>query len=216
MADKSLTEITVFFSESVVNDIISEVLGVFSLCAERRDFFDENKTPRNLFNVPESSVSRESAFLEDFYYNPKILELIKSISNENVSYVSFSGERFIINGLIHEDDTQGWHSDDYAYSLVVIVKSSAPDCGDQLEYIPNFSWDRGNSCIDKILTSNEIYTECFLAGQIYLMRSDTVLHRLSCIKRGSQRVAFVCAYRNDADLNKDLSHFSTLQLAGIL
>ena len=216
LANMCVTEITTCFSKCFVNNITSEVLKVFSTRAERRDYLDENKTPRNLFNVPESSITQDSTFLNDFYYNPRVLELIKSISSENVSYVPFAGERFIINGLVNENDSQGWHWDDYAYSLVIIAKAAESDCGGQLEYIPHVAWDRHNNCMDEILALNKIYRRSFSTGQVYLMRSDNVLHRVSCIKSNSQRVAFVCAYRNDADLNKDLSHFSTLQLAGKL
>ena len=214
LIDSGMTEITKFFPKSVLDEVVAETERLFRRGAERRDFIDENNSPRNLYNIREETISIESKILKEFYYSLDIIELLQLITGENIDFVPFSGERYIINGLVKENDSQGWHRDDYSYAMVCIAKAAKKECGGLLEYIPHIYWDREYPNIQQILEREVIYKKWFAKGSVYLMRSDNTLHRVSNITKG-ERIAFVTAYSNEADLLKKLDHRNTLLLAGI-
>lgn len=214
MIENTLTDITFSFTHEIRELVTSETLRVFKSRAERRDFFDQNTSPRSLFNVTEEMITQESSILSGLYYDQSILRIIGLICDEKISVVPFAGERYIINGLTQCQDTQGWHWDDYAYALVFVAKAPLKKYGGLLEYVPNIWLDEGKPDINYILATQKIYKQWFPPQHIYLMRSDKTLHRVSNIKQNVERIAFITAYRNDTDLFKKLDHYSTLQLAG--
>ena len=215
LVHEGMTDITECFSRQTRGVVVSETLRLFHQQSERRDFLDQNGSPRNLFNVTEKTISIESPFLKNLYYSERILHLLQLISCEKINFVPFPGERYIINGLVKQNDNQGWHWDDYAYAMVFVVKSPKKEFGGMLEYVPHVYWDRKNPRITQILKSEINNRKRIPKGHVYLMRSDNTLHRVSSIKSNKERIAFITAYRNDADLLKNLDHYSTFQLAGL-
>jgi L-lysine 4-chlorinase len=211
-----VVDITECLASHVRDAVVVDSLQLYRQHSERRDFIDENGSPRNLFNVPEVVIDAENDYLRNLYCSEEMLDMLQLITCEKVSLVPFIGERYIINGLGNHNDSQGWHWDDYAYAVVFMVKSAEKNCGGLLEYVPHIYWDRANPRIEQILKKEVIHQQWLPKGHVYLMRSDTTLHRVSAIQENEERISFVTAYRNEADLLKNIDHYSTLQLAGLV
>lgn len=212
-----IVEISKCLNKETLQMVISETIRVFEKKAERRDFNMKSldNTPRHLFNVNENKINEESNFLMNFYYSKDMLYLVGLIGCEYVDYIPFAGDRYLINGLTRKNDTHGWHWDDYAYALIVIAESPPRAEGGLVETVPHTEWDRENPNIQKTLAENKIATNWFPSGSVYLMRSDTTLHRVTEITGNKRRIVFVTGYSNDADLLKKMDHQTAIELMNL-
>jgi L-lysine 4-chlorinase len=210
-----LTDITSCFDQEMLVALKKETLSVFGANSKRRDFVSKHTdTPRNMFTVSEVDITRVSQVIKDFYYSTELMNFLSELAMEKVNCLPWEGERYVINGLIHNKDTHGWHWDDYAYALVYIAECPPKGAGGEVECVANTDWIKSNPNIQQIVTTRPVQSHYFEPGSVYFMRSDTTLHRVTGIDKPYQRLSVAMSYCNQADLSKDIDHLTVYDLYG--
>ncbi len=116
-------------------------------------------------------------------------------------------EEFIVaNFLVNERDTHGWHLDDPAYALVVVLEAPPPDRGALLELVPDWQRVRQRYGVDRTIdelvglarTDGLVRTVHHRSGEAYLLRSDRCLHRVTELASGARpRSSLSLAFQDD-------------------
>lgn len=208
-----MVNITSFFSEGIIQCLIKESFEIFHKKLKRKDFVSKHTlTPRHMSTVSEEEIEKESEIIQYFYYSKQLVALLNELAGEKLDYLPWTGERFVLNGLINNQDTHGWHWDDYAYALVFIADCPPKGSGGEVECIPHTSWVKPNPDIQNIVMSRPTHSYYFEPGSFYLMKSDTTLHRVTQISSPYRRLSIAMSYCNQADLAKEIDHKTVLDL----
>ena len=217
LKSKSIVDVTHFFAQDFIENLIQETVSVYEQKLQRKDFLMEqtDNTPRNMFAVSERAIDACATMIPKFYYEEEVLHFFSTLAQEPVIPLPWTGERYVINGLSRSNDTHGWHWDDYAYALVFIAKAPKLGNGGEVECIADTFWNREKPNIEQILQQNQKQVHHFESGSFYLMKSDTSLHRVAPITAGEIRIAIAISFCNKADLSKDLDHQTVYELYGV-
>ncbi len=210
-----ITNITSCFDEDVQKKLKEEANSIFNMRSKRKDFISTHThTPRNMFTVSEVDITNTSRIIKEFYYSSDLLGLLSEMAMEKVNFLPWTGERYVINGLVNNKDTHGWHWDDYAYALVFIAECPPRGAGGEVECVSNTNWIKSNPNIRHIVNTRPVQSYYFEPGSFYFMKSDTTLHRVSNIDQPYQRLSIAMSYCNQADLSKDMDHLTVYDLYG--
>lgn len=213
LKQRGIVDISKCFSQVIQQLLTQETFDLYEEKSSRRDFQSQHTdTPRHMFTVGEQVITENSQLIKNFYYSHHVLQLIGDIAQEKIDHLPWTGERFVINALIQNNDTHGWHWDDYAYALVFIADCPPREFGGEVECVAHSHWDRSNPNIPKVLQLNPIQSHFFTPGSFYLMRSDTTLHRVASIAAPYQRLSIAMSYCNQADLEKNIDHKTVIDL----
>jgi hypothetical protein len=159
--------------------------------AKRRDFAMAcmDDSPRHMTTLGGHVIAAESALVPELYADGELIARLRTISRLDVTPVPDPVERHVLNILHREGDTHGAHIDDYPLALVVFTESpESPEDGGQLEYAPHTGALRS---LKGPLTRRAHHRP----GDAYLLRSDTIAHRVTPLQRpGLRRVALNLAY----------------------
>jgi hypothetical protein len=213
---QGITEITQCFNKNLINQLIYETLNLFKTRKQRKDIIMQQteNTPRNMFSVGQSVIHNSSKLIPFFYCHSGLLEFLSNIVQEEVMLLPWESERYVINGLSGLGDVHGWHWDDYSYALVLIAKATDKESGGQLECIPFTSSASGT--IDMVLSNNKPNIYSYSSGCVYLMKSNSTLHRVSpIIKKDALRVSLVMTFCNSSDCLKQIDHETIYNLYGV-
>lgn len=187
--------------------VAAEVNSLLDSAGVRREMrFDEtDRTPRRMRNVRRQEIAEHGSVIKEIYRSSTLLELLAAVANEPVHLCPYQPEQYVITGLEKEGDTHGWHWDDYAFALVWIVECPPVEDGGFVQWVPGTTWNKDRPAISRAFTSRPIYSAELAPGDLYLMRTDTSLHRVYPLRNGRRRILNM-GYASTADLSKDLSH----------
>lgn len=196
----------------VVPDVVkqavaTEVNSLLDGAGVRRDlrFAETDDTPRRMRNVRRHEVAAEGSVIKEIYRSQALLGLLAAVANEPVHFCPYEPEQYVITGLEKEGDTHGWHWDDYAFALVWIVDCPPVEDGGFVQWVPGTTWNKQQPSISRAFTSRPIYSAALCPGDLYLMRTDTSLHRVYPLRNGRRRILNM-GFASTADLSKDLTH----------
>ncbi len=210
-----LVDISCLFSKSITEAIINEMHQLVKTHHRRNDFLSKHtETPRNLNTVSEAAITNNSIVIPKIYYSPEIKYMLSQIAGEIIHDLPWTGERYVLNQLSEQNDTHGWHWDDYSYALVFIAEAPEGDKGGLLECIPHTYWNRSNPQIYHLLETRKIAQYYFQPGSYYFMRSDTTLHRVTPITSNKKRMSLAMSYCSESDLEKPIDHKTVIDLYG--
>jgi len=209
-----LIDITKLFSIDTVNLLSEEMNFLLEGHSRRNDFFSSHTemTPRNMNTVGEKLIKKYGKHINNFYFSKETKYIISCVAGEIVSDLPWTGERYVVNALLKQNDTHGWHWDDYSYALVFIPESPQEQNGGLLECVPHTYWNKSNPNINKIVSEQVVGTYYFRPGSFYLMKSDTTLHRVTPILNGERRLSLAMSYCNESDLAKNIDHNTVTDL----
>ncbi len=173
----------------------------------RREFAmaQTDRTPRRMRNVRYAEIVRHGSVVPAVYDRPDLRAALTAIAGEDVLACPYEPERFVITELTESGDTHGWHWDDYSFALVWVIDCPAPEFGGFVQCVPNTLWDKGNPRIHEQFIANPIHSFGLAPGDLYLMRTDTTLHRVYPIT-GGRRLIVNMAFAARRDLAKPVSH----------
>jgi hypothetical protein len=162
-----------------------EALRLLDLYSERRDLklATTGNTPRKMSVVTSENIATSSDFINSIYRSKTLKNLLEKLAGEAFLPCPSKDEEFLITRHEKAGDTHGWHWGDYRYALIWILETPPIEYGGMLQCVPHTSWDKSNPKIHEYLCENPIRTYGFVSGDIYLLKSDTTLHRtvpLSC------------------------------------
>ncbi|MEY9934558.1 hypothetical protein ABH926_009226 [Catenulispora sp. GP43] len=204
---KGRAKLSELFPRSVKELMAEEVLRVVGLSSVRRDisFKETDYSPRRMRNVDYSEIAKISEIIPTIYGLSAIIDLLSVVAGEQVFPCPYEPERYVITSLDQEGDTHGWHWDDYSFALVWVAECPPVADGGFVQCVPGTVWNKADPQINRVLAENPIYSLAVGQGDIYLMKTDTSLHRVYPIT-GGRRSIINMGYAAQADFEKNISH----------
>ena len=113
-------------------------------------------------------------------------------------------ELFLITCQEKPGDTHGWHWGDFRYALIWLLEAPPVEYGGMLQCVPHTRWDKQNPQINRYLIENPIRTYGFVTRDIYLLKTDTTLHRTVPLDREARRIILNMTWGCPDDLTRPL------------
>jgi hypothetical protein len=169
------------------------------VCAETGD------TTRRMRNVRRDQIKASGSIIPSLYAVPALREVLATIAGAEVLECPYEPEQFVITALEQAGDTHGWHWDDYSFALVWVIDCPPVADGGFVQYVPRTEWDKNNPQLHRWFITRPIYSIELVPGDVYLMRTDTTMHRVYPIT-GGRRLIVNMGYASHNDLTKQISH----------
>lgn len=168
-------------------------------------FPQTGNTTRHMRNVRRDQIKAFGSIIPALYSVPALREVLATVTGEEVLECPYEPEQFVITALDEPGDTHGWHWDDYSFALVWVIDCPPVEYGGFVQWVPHTEWDKNDPRLHRWFVSRPIYSIELVPGDLYLMRTDTTLHRVYPIT-GGRRVIVNMGYASRGDLTKQISH----------
>jgi hypothetical protein len=197
--------------------VADEVDAVLTATAVRRELAiaQTGMTPRRYSVATRASIAASCPLPASLYRSPELLALISQIAGERLVPVPYEPEEFIATRLERAGDTHGWHWDDYAYALVWVMQAPGPDCGGELEMVPDIGWCKADPRVEEILATRGVERRYLPARTVYLLRTDTTMHRVAPLRCDATRSVLCFSYATSLDLQRTISHETVEQIYAV-
>ncbi|MGW0505774.1 HalD/BesD family halogenase [Micromonospora sp. NPDC003241] len=207
LAKYGFTKVSFVVPEELKETVATEVLNLVGEAGVRRDlrFAATGNTLRRMRNVRRDEVAERSTVIPAVYESEALLALLSKVAGEAVLPCPYEPEQYVITRLEESGDTHGWHWDDYAFALVWIIECPAVEHGGFVQCVPGTTWNKENPEIHRAFLAGPTYSASFVPGDLYLMRTDTTLHRVYPIT-GGVRTIINMGYAATTDLDRHISH----------
>jgi len=190
--------------------VTQETFHLLDKLAKRRDLHipATGNTPRFLSNVRQEDIAQHGTVIPAVYHSQPLLDWLSVMAQEEVIANPWEFEKFIINRQEKAGDTHGWHWGDYPYSLIWIIDAPDPSYGGLLQTVPHTRWNKTNPAVHEHLIRNPIRTKAHATGDVYLLKSDTTLHRVTPLVKTPPRprVIINMAWERAKDKDRTVSH----------
>lgn len=207
---KSVASIRAFIPESLRQAIARECEDALQRYAVRRDLTarQTGDSSRHMSNVKKSDIERVAPVIDRTYHSQAFRNLISEIVGEAVHLCPYEPEQYLITSLHKAGDTQGWHLDDYGIAVIWNIHAPRnPSQGGWLQICPHSGRPKQISIPD-ILFANSIHTYPCVKGDVYLLRTDRALHRVSALKEGNRRTILNMTWAVESDFTRPHDHSS--------
>jgi L-lysine 4-chlorinase len=183
----------------------AEVDGLIQKYKDRRDLLlaTTGYTPRKM-SVVRSEEIEKSDLIRAVAHSEVLLEFLAGIAREPIIPKVSDDERYLITHQDHKSDTHGWHWGDYSFALIWALRMPPVKYGGMLQCIPHTHWDKSNPRINEIQCERQIDTHGLSPGDIYLLRTDTTLHRTVPLTEDCERTILNMTWASEHDLQKSL------------
>ncbi|MEV2226827.1 hypothetical protein AB0E01_44395 [Nocardia vinacea] len=187
--------------------VASEALQLVEHRGVRRDLVlaATGCTPRRMRNVTRAEIACNGSVIEAIYDSATTIQLLSAVAGEPVFRCPYEPEQFVITRLEEAGDTHGWHWDDYSFALVWVAECPPPHDGGFVECIPDTVWDKPKPEVARLVRDRVVHTLSVGTGDVYLMRTNTTLHRVHPIRRGRRTIVNM-AFASAGELNAAVSH----------
>ncbi len=184
-----------------------EVRALAASAGRRRDLriAHTGHTPRRLRTVPAAIIRERHGEITALYLSASFQQALSRITGEEVLPCPYPPEQYVITQLERGGDTHGWHWDDYSFAAVLVVDCPPLEDGGFLQCAPGTSWHKSQPAVFRTLVDHPIRSYELGPGDMYLMQTDTTLHRVHPLLRGTRTIVNV-AYAGRRDLRKAISH----------
>jgi hypothetical protein len=191
------------FADGLIDDatfaaLQAEVGAVLDAAGVRRDLTipTTGDSPRRYTLASRAALSH-GTIVPALYRDPHVRARLSALAGESLVAVPYEPEEFVATRMQYAGDTHGWHWDDYAFALVIVLH--APSAGGAVETIPGTVWDKRDPQVDTYVRERAIARCTPCAGQAYLIRADTTLHRVAPLERDDLREVLTFSYARAAD-----------------
>jgi L-lysine 4-chlorinase len=193
--------------DSIRGAVREEVLKLLDQHAERRDLrlATTDNTPRRMSVVPSELVAEHGELIRSLYRSPTLRGVLEQVTGEPLLDCPSKDEEFLITRQERMGDTHGWHWGDFSFALIWIVETPPVACGGMLQCVPHTRWDKSDAQIHEHLCANSIATYGFRTGDIYLLRTDTTLHRTVPLNQDTTRIILNMTWAGQRDISKRLA-----------
>ncbi|NJM98451.1 MAG: ArpA protein [Phormidesmis sp. RL_2_1] len=201
-------KITEFISEEVKELIRSEAFTLLGKMAKRRDISipSTGYSPRSLSNVRQEDIAQHGVVIPSVYHSESFMRFIGMLACEEIIPNPWEYEKFIINRLERSGDTHGWHWGDYPYSVIWVLEAPSIDYGGLLQCIPHTYWNKESPKVEEYISKNPIRSYYHASGDVYLLKSDTTLHRVTPLQKDATRVIINMAWERARDKDRKVTH----------
>lgn len=183
------------------------VLELLDQHAERRDLLlkTTGDTPRFMSVVRSEVIAEQGELITILYECPALTSVVERITGERPHPCPAKDEEFLITRQEKAGDTHGWHWGDFALALIWIIDTPDIEYGGMLQCVPHTNWDKSNPQIHRYLCLNPIATYGFVPGDIYLLSTNTTLHRTVPLNRDATRIILNMTWASEQDLRRGLT-----------
>jgi hypothetical protein len=205
--ERGVVRVPLLAPKAVKELLAIEVEELVTSHGRRRDlvFPATGNTKRHMRNVRRDQIRAFGSIIPALYSVPALREVLATIAGEEVLECPYEPEQFVITALDQHGDTHGWHWDDYSYALVWVIDCPPVAYGGFVQCVPHTEWDKNDPRLHRWFITRPIYSIELIPGDLYLMRTDTTLHRVYPLT-GGRRVIVNMAYASRTDLTKQISH----------
>ncbi|MFJ2770471.1 ArpA protein [Streptomyces sp. NPDC087300] len=168
-------------------------------------FEETDHSPRLMRNVRHREISEHGSVIPRVYDAAALLDALGKVAGEPVLPCPYEPERYVITELEQSGDTHGWHWDDYSFALVWVVACPPAEHGGFVQCVPRTYWNKKDPQLHRQFLAQPIHSFELLPGDLYLMRTDTTLHRVYPLT-GGRRLIINMGYASQGDLHKQISH----------
>jgi hypothetical protein len=95
---------------------------------------------------------------------------------------------------------------DYPYSMIWIIEAPSLEYGGILECVPHTYWDKKDTKIKEHLLRNPVRNYHHMSGDIYMLKSDTTLHRVTTLEKDATRIIINMAWERARDKDREVTH----------
>lgn len=173
-----------------------------------------DNTPRAMTTVGQPVIKEHGPLVDAFYFSPRLLEFVSSLAGEQLYTCPYAGEHYVISRLTRSGDTHGWHWDDYTYGLILVLEAPPYTDGGFVQAVPHTSWDKENPDVHGALLSSVVRSYALEAGDAYLVKTNTTMHRVYPIRGESRRTIVNMTLASGEDLTREMSHETNDALFG--
>lgn len=201
------TKVSDIVPNGIKDAVKTEVLALLDSHAERRDLLlkTTGNTPRFMSVVRSEVIADHGTLIAALYDSPSLVSAVGRISGEQPLPCPAKDEEFLITRQDRIGDTHGWHWGDFSFALIWIIDTPDIEAGGMLQCVPHTRWDKSDPRINRYLCANPIATYGFVPGDIYLLRTDTTLHRTVPLQRDGTRIILNMTWAAQRDLRRGLS-----------
>jgi len=205
--ERGVVRVPFLAPDSVKHVLAVEVEELVASHGCRRELVvsETGNSQRRMRNVRRDQIKASGSIISDLYCVPAVREVLSTIAGEKVLECPYEPEQFVITALDQDGDTHGWHWDDYSFALVWVIDCPPVAHGGFVQCVPHTEWDKNNPRLNQWFVTRPIYSVELLPGDLYLMRTDTTLHRVYPVT-GGRRVIVNMGYAACGDLTKQISH----------
>lgn len=186
-----------FFSGWAYQLIKAEGIRLAGQATRRDIFMEESQSWRHMTTIGSRKLCSLSSIIPFAYESPDLLAFLSAIAGEQVAMVPDENEMYALNCLTKAGDSHGSHVDDYSFALNILVE--APIEGGVVQILGEKGQEAGRQEVREI-------TLC--PSDVYFMRTDLAIHRVSPITGSGRRIAFNFAYKAERD-KKTVSYSSS-------
>jgi len=205
--DRGFLEAGFLAPAGVKAGVAAEAETLISAHGVRRDvtFAETGYTARHMRNVRRRDIQLHGTVVPTLYSSAVLAGVLSSIAGCEVVRCPYEPEQYVITELAGHGDTHRWHWDDYSLALVWIIACPPVSDGGFVQYVPNTTWNKADPQLHRQFIEHPIYSAELRAGDLYLMRTNTVLHRVYPIQAG-RRLILNMAYAAPGDLARRITH----------
>ncbi len=168
-------------------------------------------SPRKMTTVGMRKIEQNSRLIPELYSCHALRAFLARITGEALQACPWEEERYVIIKQENAGDTHGWHWGDYAFTLIWLIEVPE-DPGGKLQCIPNTRWNKQDPQLERYLAANTPDTYGFETGDVYLLRSDTTLHRTTPLTCDCTRIILNTCWASAADLESNKTHETMNQM----
>jgi hypothetical protein len=206
--DEHIVPLRGFCPPELLRHLQDEASGIMDEHGVDRKFtFDiTDGTPRQMATVGQPVIKEHGPLVHATYFSPAVKKLLGQVVGEEVFTCPYAGEHYVISRLGKSGDTHGWHWDDYTYGFILVLQAPDYRDGGFVQAVPHTSWDKQNPDVHGALLKSQVRSYAFEAGDAYVVKTDTTMHRVYPIRGETTRTIVNMTWANGADLTREITH----------
>lgn len=206
--ERGFALVSYLIPDDVKRLVAREVEELLNEQSVRRDLRipQTDDTPRFMRNVAADDIRSRNGAIVELYGCDAFRNALTEVASEPVLECPYEPEHYVITHLDRPGDTHGWHWDDYSFGVIFVLESPAPEKGGFVQTVPNTRWNKSDPAVFRKIIANPIYSYELKPHDIYLLRTDTTLHRVHPLESDARRTIINFAYAGARDYDKEIAH----------
>ncbi|SNX88543.1 hypothetical protein SAMN06272735_8997 [Streptomyces sp. TLI_55] len=167
-------------------------------------------TPRKLGSLPNSLFQENSEWYTALYHSTEFRKLLSAVVGTPILNATYEDEAITGTHQNRVGDTHGWHWGDHEFAFIFIAEAPAIEHGGMLQSCPHTLWDKQNPAVHQKLAEGTVRTYHHNAGESYIFKTDTSLHRTVPIQtEGVERIIINLTFASLRDWLEEKSYETT-------